>query len=53
MREFPVLDLFLPMMVSEQAHLDRCGDLSMLKLYGSLDEGQEEAVDEQRSDPHG
>ncbi len=39
-RELPVLDLFLPMMMDPTAHLDQCGDLGMLKLYGSLDQGQ-------------
>lgn len=39
-REFPVLDLFLPMMIDENARVDDAGDLNMLKLYASLDEGQ-------------
>ncbi len=40
-REFPVLDMFLPMMVDPAgADLHQSGDFNMLKLYGSLDESQ-------------
>lgn len=39
-REFPVLDMFLPMMIDPSADMQTLGDVTLLKLYGSLDEGQ-------------
>ena len=38
--EYPVLDQFLPLMLDQQASLDNLGNLQMVKLYGSLDDGQ-------------